>query len=111
MKPPVEIVHESIFASLFEKEGFALDTPEIDHDYLNTTSKRDVFDEFDPLDTSLSPRAFSCGATNAVITDKTENFVDWDVQVSDLNMPRLSFAAITNMSQDVSCRHRNRKRH
>lgn len=66
----VEIVHESVYEQLIGQHGFDLEAPEIDEAFLNSTD-----------DKVLDTRA-DCSWTTALITDKTENFVDWDVQVS-----------------------------
>ncbi|KAH8733572.1 hypothetical protein BGZ61DRAFT_565594 [Ilyonectria robusta] len=66
----MEIVHESVYEQLIGQHGFDLEAPEIDEAFLNSTD-----------DKVLDARA-DCSYTTALITDKTENFVDWDVQMS-----------------------------
>ncbi|KAF7554216.1 hypothetical protein G7Z17_g3086 [Cylindrodendrum hubeiense] len=66
----MEIVHETVYEQLVAEHGFDFETPEVDEAFLNSTD-----------DKSLDTRA-SCAYTNAVITDRTQNFVDWDVQMS-----------------------------
>lgn len=75
----VEVVHESVFQSLFEKEGISFDTPEIDHDYLNVTASDGKLKE---RDFELDERTIKCYNTNPIIIDTVQTFIDWDVQVS-----------------------------
>ncbi|KAK7409590.1 hypothetical protein QQX98_008252 [Neonectria punicea] len=68
----MEVVHEAVYQQLVAANGYDLDTPDVDEDFLNKTDKADHH-----LDTRAS-----CAYTRSLITDRTENFVDWDVQMS-----------------------------
>lgn len=55
--------------------GVSLETPEIDHDWLNFTASSEDLEH-----TALAKRA-GCKNT-AVVVERTETFIDWDVQMS-----------------------------
>ena len=67
----MEVVHESVYHKLLAAQGHSSTAPEID-------------------DTQIGPAQHNgsmyvrddCDLTTAVITDKTQTFVDWDVQMS-----------------------------
>lgn len=67
----VEVVHESVYHNLMAAQGHSLNAPETE-----------VF----PVGSAKHNRTIhardDCGYTTAVITDKTQTFVDWDVQMS-----------------------------
>ncbi|KAH7117510.1 hypothetical protein EDB81DRAFT_245477 [Dactylonectria macrodidyma] len=75
----MEVVHESVFQSLFEEEGVSFDAPEINHDYLNITASDDKLKE---RDFELDERGLKCAWTNPIIIDTVQTFIDWDVQMS-----------------------------
>ncbi|KAH7152243.1 hypothetical protein B0J13DRAFT_594186 [Dactylonectria estremocensis] len=66
----MEIVHETVYEQLVAHQGFDIETPEVDEVFLNKTDDK-------PLD-----KRASCAYTTALIVDTTQNFVDWDVQMS-----------------------------
>ncbi|KAF5715006.1 hypothetical protein FMUND_7100 [Fusarium mundagurra] len=70
----MEVVHVSVYEKLLESEGINPITPEIDHDWLKAGPK------------AIGPRNLeerqSCGGTTSYVTDSTQRFVDWDVQMS-----------------------------
>ncbi|KAF9699529.1 hypothetical protein EKO04_002488 [Ascochyta lentis] len=71
--------HEGINASAWESQlvaaGFLLEPPETDHEWLNFTPTPE-----DAEHVALAKRQ-DC-INRALVTDKTQNFVDWDVQMS-----------------------------
>jgi len=72
----VEVIHESIYNALIKSRGISFEPPKLDMDYLNSTV---------PLARYASTHdRRDCLSTNAVITDKTETFIDWDVQMSQV---------------------------
>ncbi|KAF4440785.1 hypothetical protein F53441_12193 [Fusarium austroafricanum] len=78
----MEVVHVSVYEKLLESEGIAPDTPEIDHDWLEAGAKA----VGNPDAKVVGPRDLeerqSCGHTTSYVTDRTQRFVDWDVQMS-----------------------------
>lgn len=70
---------EGLNASAWEAQlvdaGFLLEPPEIDYDWLNFTPSADVLEHL-----ALAKRQ-NC-YNRALVTDTTQNFVDWDVQMS-----------------------------
>ncbi|KAJ4174474.1 hypothetical protein NW754_004892 [Fusarium falciforme] len=74
----MEVVHESVYHSLIASDGISEDIPEVpeafpapSHPFKAPKSSND---------SSLSKR--QCDLTTAVVTDRSETFVDWDVQMS-----------------------------
>ncbi|KPM36377.1 hypothetical protein AK830_g10199 [Neonectria ditissima] len=67
----MEVVHEAVYQQLVEANGYSIDTPEVDEAFMNKSEK------FNHLDSRAS-----CAYTTALITDKTQSFIDWDVQMS-----------------------------
>ncbi|EEU35389.1 uncharacterized protein NECHADRAFT_100788 [Fusarium vanettenii 77-13-4] len=74
----MEVVHESVYHSLIASDGISEDIPEVpeafpapSHPFKAPKSSND---------NSLSKR--QCDLTTAVVTDRTQTFVDWDVQMS-----------------------------
>lgn len=65
----VEVVHESIYHALMASQGVSLDAPELE-DLNASLANR----------TRLNARD-DCHTT-AVVTDRTQTFIDWDVQMS-----------------------------
>ncbi|PPJ60799.1 hypothetical protein CBER1_02301 [Cercospora berteroae] len=74
-----QILNATAWKDLLAAEGILLETPEVDHDYLNFTTPEAVEASAEP---SLEKR--QCSKTTSIITDKTERFVDWDVQMSPI---------------------------
>ncbi|OLN87406.1 hypothetical protein CCHL11_09590 [Colletotrichum chlorophyti] len=70
----LEIANETRVHEFLKSEGISLEAPEIDHDWLNFTAP-------DKIDANIEARD-SCSNTVATVTDKTERFLDWDVQMS-----------------------------
>jgi hypothetical protein len=66
----VEVVHESVYHELISSQALSEHPGDVE-DTVETTS---TGSQFRPRD--------SCDLTTAVITDKTQTFVDWDVQMS-----------------------------
>ncbi|KAM0433267.1 hypothetical protein ACHAPT_004141 [Fusarium lateritium] len=71
----MEVVHQSIYHSLIASEGVSEDIPEA-----FPTPSRPVKAPKSNDDGSHEKR--QCDLTTAVITDRQETFVDWDVQMS-----------------------------
>lgn len=65
----VEVVHESVYHALMASHGVSLDAPELE-DLNASLANR----------TRLNTRG-DCHTT-AVVTDRTQTFIDWDVQMS-----------------------------
>ncbi|KZL81685.1 hypothetical protein CI238_12473 [Colletotrichum incanum] len=57
---------------LSKAEGIALEKPEIDYEFLNFTA---------PVDTDTKLMSRSCTYTTSYVIDKTQIFLDWDVQM------------------------------
>ncbi|UZP46425.1 hypothetical protein NXS19_014237 [Fusarium pseudograminearum] len=74
----MEVVHVSVYEKLLESEGVNPITPEIDHDWIKAGAKA--------KGKAKAPRDLeerqSCGSTTSYVTDRTQRFVDWDVQMS-----------------------------
>ncbi|KAI1852799.1 hypothetical protein JX265_003283 [Neoarthrinium moseri] len=66
---------ESQVKQLLAAEGILPEAPPFDESWLNFTAP-------EPSSKELSARQTSCGSTTSFVTDKTERFVDWDVQMS-----------------------------
>lgn len=70
----MEIVHESVYHTLLASQESSLGVPEIDDTSRSVSnSGRNESD--------LNARA-DCGYTTAVVTDRSQTFIDWDVQMS-----------------------------
>lgn len=104
----MEVVHVSVWEKLLELEGVSLETPEIDHDFLDSgkqfANNNVERDEVHPLD----PRQASCSGTTSYVTDTTQRFVDWDAQMSPVvigagrNGIDVSVASSFSVSNSVS---------
>lgn len=68
----------STWKAMVEAEGIMLKAPPLDPAYYNFTAPEEVEEDLSEL--SLEKR--QCSRTTAIITDRTERFVDWDVQMS-----------------------------
>ncbi|KAF5239833.1 hypothetical protein FAUST_4718 [Fusarium austroamericanum] len=80
----MEVVHVSVYEKLLESEGVNPETPAIDHDWIKAGAKA--------KGTGKTPRDLearqSCGSTTSYVTDRSERFVDWDVQMSPVVIGR-----------------------
>lgn len=65
----MEVVHESVYHALIASEGISFDIPEVEDPNASVANR-----------TRLNARD-DCHTT-AVVTDKTQTFIDWDVQMS-----------------------------
>ncbi|KAM0327192.1 hypothetical protein ACHAQA_006325 [Verticillium albo-atrum] len=72
----MEVIHENTWLALLESEGISTETPEIDHAFLEA---RDL-DTSEPEGHVLQSR--QCASTTSFVTDRTQRFIDWDVQMS-----------------------------
>ncbi|OLN97637.1 hypothetical protein CCHL11_00928 [Colletotrichum chlorophyti] len=72
-----EIVTEATWKTLVQSLGVSLGPPELDYDYLKAG---DAFAENIVNDTSLDKR--DCNSNYQIVVDRTDRFVDWDVQMS-----------------------------
>lgn len=70
----VEIVHESVYHALLASQEISLDVPDVDD-----TPRRIA--NSGRNESHLNARA-DCGLTTAVVTDSSQTFIDWDVQMS-----------------------------
>ncbi|KAK9776145.1 hypothetical protein AB5N19_14570 [Seiridium cardinale] len=73
----LQVVDETQLLQFLESEGISLETPVIDHEWLNFT-----FVDNHNSTAHEHPARASCSSTTSLVTDKTEKFVDWDVQMS-----------------------------
>lgn len=73
-----EIVDELQLKKFLMDEGISLDAPAMNETWLSFTSDNDP----NAAPSPLSARQASCSGTTSYVTDKTEKFVDWDVQMS-----------------------------
>ncbi|KAF9871969.1 hypothetical protein CkaCkLH20_10601 [Colletotrichum karsti] len=76
----MEVVHEKQYLALLEKEGINPETPKFDQDWIDSAAHLApvVFNE--TSDSNLHTR--DCSSTFSLTTDKTERFVNWDVQMA-----------------------------
>ncbi|KAI5263404.1 hypothetical protein E4T47_09037 [Aureobasidium subglaciale] len=75
----VEAIKSTEWISTLEAAGVLLEKPAVDEAYLNAT---DPPAEIFSSKANLEKRQASCDNTFAVVTDTTQRFVDWDVQMS-----------------------------
>ncbi|KAF3022117.1 hypothetical protein E8E14_013969 [Neopestalotiopsis sp. 37M] len=77
-----ELVDEDQLKAYLMSEGIAL-APEVDESWLDFTPPADLpdFPEFNSS-SPLEARQASCERTTSYVLDKTERFVNWDVQMS-----------------------------
>ncbi|KAJ5332288.1 hypothetical protein MYU51_007337 [Penicillium brevicompactum] len=68
----MEIVSQSVYNDMVAAEGYPLTAPEIEEASLSSA---------DNSSSEIAARA-SCDMTIATVIDKTETFIDWDVQMS-----------------------------
>ncbi|KAG9659826.1 hypothetical protein KCU95_g5425, partial [Aureobasidium melanogenum] len=74
-----EIIEQNDWLASLEAAGVLLERPTVDEAYLNATA---VSLGLSPTNGTLGKRQASCDSTYAIITDTTQRFVDWDVQMS-----------------------------
>ncbi|KAH6688432.1 hypothetical protein F5X68DRAFT_275323 [Plectosphaerella plurivora] len=75
----MEVVHVSVWEKLLESEGISTTTPEIDTAFLESG---DQYAENNVVERDIEARQASCSGTTSYVTDTTQRFVDWDVQMS-----------------------------
>ncbi|RBR23398.1 uncharacterized protein FIESC28_03777 [Fusarium coffeatum] len=75
----MEVVHVSVYEKLLEFQGVSPETPGIDHAFLEAGAK--AFKEARALATRDVEKR-GCDGTAAYVTNTTQRFVDWDVQMS-----------------------------
>ncbi|KAF5007955.1 hypothetical protein FDECE_5724 [Fusarium decemcellulare] len=75
----MEVVHQSVYHELIKSEGVLEEIPAVPQSYPVPTPAVGV--PRSDKDDSLEARD-ECDLTTAVITDRSETFVDWDVQMS-----------------------------
>ncbi|KAH0279174.1 hypothetical protein KCU91_g1915, partial [Aureobasidium melanogenum] len=79
---PFEIIKQNDWLASLEAAGVLLEKPAVDEAYLNATDvPLGPLGPF-PTNETLGKRQASCDSTYAIITDTTQRFVDWDVQMS-----------------------------
>ncbi|RSL68428.1 hypothetical protein CEP54_002797 [Fusarium duplospermum] len=71
----MEVVHESVYHNLIASDGISEAIPEVPEAFPAPSHPFEA-----PKSNSLEKR--QCDLTTAVITDRSETFVDWDVQMS-----------------------------
>ncbi|OLN83390.1 hypothetical protein CCHL11_03170 [Colletotrichum chlorophyti] len=72
-----EIVTKETWHAFLKGMGVSLETPEIDYEYLKAG---DAFAHIPVNETGLDKR--DCDSNYQVVVDRSERFVDWDVQMS-----------------------------
>ncbi|KAK7702134.1 hypothetical protein SLS57_011479 [Botryosphaeria dothidea] len=77
------VLKEADYLAYLKAEGIKIGAPELDPEWItyNGTDIPDL-DARDVEPHSLEARQTSCENTFSIVTDKTETFVDWDVQMS-----------------------------
>ncbi|KAH8198054.1 hypothetical protein TruAng_007778 [Truncatella angustata] len=74
----LEVVDESRLQEFLKIEGILAEPPAWDESWLNFT----YVDDINSRSSEISARQASCSGTTSYVTDKTDRFVDWDVQMS-----------------------------
>ncbi|KAG9855166.1 hypothetical protein KCU98_g2347, partial [Aureobasidium melanogenum] len=74
-----ETIKQNDWLASLAAAGVLLEKPTVDEAYLNATAV--PLGPF-PINGALGKRQASCDSTYAIITDTTQRFVDWDVQMS-----------------------------
>jgi len=74
----VEVVHKSVYQALLESQGVTLDPMPVNGSVLYDIAS--VSPDVNGTNSTLSKR--DCSADTAVITDTTQSFIGWDVQMS-----------------------------
>ncbi|KAL0930532.1 uncharacterized protein CTRU02_214607 [Colletotrichum truncatum] len=75
----VEVADADTYRTLLESQGVRLDAPELDETFQELSLKNQ---EVNLTESHLETRQFSCSQTQAMVTDKTYDFIGWDVQMS-----------------------------
>ncbi|KAI3541046.1 hypothetical protein CABS03_11029 [Colletotrichum abscissum] len=73
------IITQNTWELLLKVEGIEAETPDIDHDFLRSG---DEFSEISVNHTSLALEKRDCNSNYQAVVDRTQRFVDWDVQMS-----------------------------
>lgn len=73
-----KVLDETQLYDFLSAQGISLETPAVDESWLNFT----YVGSPESTASALSAREASCSSTTSLVTDKTETFVDWDVQMS-----------------------------
>ncbi|KAF7169309.1 hypothetical protein CNMCM6106_004221 [Aspergillus hiratsukae] len=76
----MEVVHESVWREIIASQGISLEAPEVPEIIANFPADITANITAGHNETSLHSR--DCGATTAMVTDTTQTFIDWDVQMS-----------------------------
>ncbi|KAH8661040.1 hypothetical protein BGZ61DRAFT_369829 [Ilyonectria robusta] len=77
------VIKESHYFALLKSQGISVGAPELDPSWVSyNASDIPDLEEIDVGERGLEPRQASCDSTFSLVTDKTETFVDWDVQMS-----------------------------
>ena len=79
-------LNQTEWEDLLTQNGILLEPPPIDHDFLNFTAEVDVNVD---VNVDINKRQ-TCKNTNAKRVTKTETFVDWDIQMSNVACARQS---------------------
>ncbi|KAI5359320.1 hypothetical protein Slin14017_G102220 [Septoria linicola] len=89
-------LNQTEWEDLLTANGILLEPPPIDYDFLNFTAEVDVNVDVD-VSVDINKRQ-TCGNTQAKRVTKTETFVDWDIQMSNVACARQSAIDIFVMS-------------
>ncbi|KPM38658.1 hypothetical protein AK830_g7920 [Neonectria ditissima] len=74
------VMKESHYLDQLKVQGITLGAPELDPSWV-TYSGSDIPDA-ESSERDLESRQASCDQTFSIVTDKTETFIDWDIQMS-----------------------------
>lgn len=72
----MEVIHESVYQRLMASEGFTLDAPDVDTDWLKRSASNVSESRLESRD------SVSCDHIRSAVADSSTTFVDWDVQMS-----------------------------
>lgn len=75
-------LNQTEWENLFTANGIHLTAPPVDHDFLNFTTSLDV--DMDVSADMRERRDIACKDTTARRVTKTETFLDWDIQMSNV---------------------------
>ncbi|OHE99321.1 hypothetical protein CORC01_05362 [Colletotrichum orchidophilum] len=76
-----EVIQVEQWHKLLESEGILPEAPEYDHDWIAAGANMSAL-PYDPEIHGHGPQKRDCAHTFSFVTDKTQRFVDWDVQMS-----------------------------
>ncbi|OJD32238.1 uncharacterized protein BKCO1_4000097 [Diplodia corticola] len=75
------VMKESTYVSQLKAQGISIGAPELNPEWI-TADADELSNDVAESEHSLESRQADCDSTFSIVTDKTETFVDWDVQMS-----------------------------